>query len=76
MVRLGQEGVAWGWEELGKIPWKGVEETKIWKKGEGGGNGSRGGGIGALKRGARTPSWTMIYCWLILQQRNCSINFA
>ena len=53
MIGLGQEGVAWGWPELSKIPQKGVEQkegmgTKAFKKG-GGQAGSRGG---CLKKGA------------------------
>ena len=28
MVGLGQEGFAWGWGELSKIPYKGVEQNR------------------------------------------------
>ena len=43
LVRLGQEGVAWGWGKLCKIPLKGVEqkrrEENIFKRGGGEGGG-------------------------------------
>ena len=51
MVGLWQEGVAWGWGELSKIPYKGVEQKRgeakkrFYKK-----EGKLGQGVGALKR--------------------------
>ena len=72
MVGLVQEGFVWGWGELSKVPWKGVEQkrgqaTQKFKKVGGGQAGSRGG---CLKKGggAGTPLWTML---LILQEYSC-----
>ena len=54
-IRLGQEGVSWGWGELSEIPYKGVEK----KKEEGNKNLKRGGQSGSrggcLKKGGWNP---------------------